>query len=97
VAGINFTATAASHLVDLTWAPGSIQNPAPGQVVIGYNVYRASVSGGPYTKLNSSPVSGLTYTDDAVTAGQTLYYVCSTVDNLGDVSPYSNQAVAAVP
>jgi Bacterial Ig-like domain (group 2) len=97
VTGINFTATAASHLVDLTWGAGTIQNPAPGQVVVGYDVYRSSTSGGPYTKLNSTPVASLTYTDHNVSAGQTWYYVCSTVDNLGDVSVYSNQAAATIP
>jgi Bacterial Ig-like domain (group 2)/SdrD B-like domain len=95
--GVNFTATAVSHVVDLGWSPGSILDPAPGQVVVGYNVYRSSVSGGPYTKLNSSPVAGLTYADTAVSAGQTWYYVCSTVDNLGDVSAQSKQAAATVP
>jgi hypothetical protein len=97
VTGINFTATAAPHLVDLTWGAGTIHNPAPGQVVVGYDVYRSSASGGPYTKLNSTPVPGLTYTDNNVSGGQTWYYVCSTVDNLGDVSAYSNQAAATIP
>jgi DNA-binding CsgD family transcriptional regulator len=97
VAGINFTATDAAHLVDLTWGAGTIRNPAPGQVVVGYDVYRGSASGGPYTKLNLTPVPGLTYTDKNVSAGQTWYYVCSTVDNLGDVSGYSNQASATIP
>jgi hypothetical protein len=97
VSGINFTASPVEHLVDLSWGAGTIQNPAPGQIVAGYNIYRSSVSGGPYTKLNSSPVVGLTYTDSAVSAGQILYYVCSTVDNLGNVSNYSNQAVATIP
>jgi hypothetical protein len=96
--GVNFTGTAtAPHLVDLTWAPGSIKTPAPGQVIVGYNVYRASASGGPYTLLNSSPVVGLTYTDRAVSAGQTWYYVCSTVDNLGNISVHSSSAVATIP
>lgn len=97
VSGVNFTATATAHSVDLSWGAGAIQNPAAGQVVLGYNVYRSTVSGGPYTKLNSSPTPGLTYVDSSVSAGQTLYYVCSTVDNLGDVSRYSNQATATVP
>jgi hypothetical protein len=97
VAGINFTATGASHLVDLTWGAGTIKNPAPGQVVVGYDVYRSSVSGGPYTKLNATLVAGLTYTDTAVLTGQTLYYVCASVDNMGDISPYSTQTTVTVP
>jgi Big-like domain-containing protein len=97
VSGVNFTATATQHSVDLTWGAGSIENPVPGQVVAGYNVYRSSVSGGPYSQLNSSLIPGLTYTDTAVSAGQTWYYVCSTVDNLGDVSAHSNQVSATIP
>jgi hypothetical protein len=97
VTGLNFTAVATPHSVDLSWGAGTIEKPVPGQVVVGYNVYRGSGNGGPYTKLNSSPVAALTYTDEAVSAGQTWYYVCSTVDNLGDVSGYSNQAAATVP
>jgi hypothetical protein len=97
VTGVSFTATATPHSVDLTWGAGGINDPAAGQVVVGYNVYRSSVSGGPYTKLNSSPIDELSYTDSAVSAGQTWYYVCSTVDNLGDVSADSSQAAATIP
>lgn len=97
VSGMTFAATETPHSVSLTWGAGSIQDPAPGQVVAGYNVYRSPTSGGPYTQLNSSPVAGLTYTDSAVSAGQTWYYVCSTVDNMGDVSANSSQAVVMIP
>jgi inhibitor of cysteine peptidase len=97
VSGVNFTSSQTPHSVGLTWGAGTIQNPLTGQVVVGYDIYRASVSGGPYTRLNSSPVAGLTYIDSAVSAGQTWYYVCSTVDNLGNISGYSNQAAATIP
>lgn len=98
VSGLSFTAnTAESHLVELTWAAGTIPDPVAGEVIVGYNVYRSTTAGGPYTQLNSSPVVALTYSDSAVSAGQTLYYVCSTVDSLGNVSGYSNQASATVP
>jgi len=97
VTGMNFTGAANEHSVDLSWGAGTIKSPAPGQVVVGYNIYRGSVSGGPYAKLNTSPITALGYTDTAVSAGQTWYYVCSTVDNLGDVSSYSNQANATIP
>lgn len=97
VSGVNFTGAATEHSVDLSWGAGTITNPTTGQVLVGYNVYRSSVSGGPYTQLNASPITALGYTDTAVSAGQTWYYVCSTVDNLGDVSKYSNQASATIP
>lgn len=97
VTGVNFTGAATELSVGLSWGAGTITNSAPGQVVVGYNVYRSSVSGGPYTQMNASPIAALGYTDTAVSAGQTWYYVCSTVDNLGDVSTYSNQASATIP
>jgi Bacterial Ig-like domain (group 2) len=97
VTGVNFIATTTPSSVNLTWGAGTIQNPASGQAVAGYNVYRGPVAGGPYTQLNSSPVAGLTYVDSAVSSGQTWYYVCTTVDSLGNVSADSNQAVATLP
>jgi hypothetical protein len=97
VSGVNFAATASPHSVDLTWGAGAIKEPSPGQVVVGYNVYRSLSPAGPYTQLNSSPNPGLTFTDREVSAGETLYYVCSTVDSLGNVSGYSNQTTATIP
>lgn len=83
---------APSHYVDLQWDP----SPSPG--VIGYNVYRGTISGGPYTKLNSSFITELTYTDEDVQAGQTYYYVATAIASDGVTeSPYSNEASAFVP
>ncbi len=66
--------------------------------VAGYNVYRSGVSGGPYTLLlNSSLVTGLSYTDSTVQAGVTYYYVVAAVSASGVESSYSNQASATVP
>ena len=78
------------HAVDLAWT-------ASISTVAGYNVYRGTVSGGPYTKLNSSLVAGIAYTDTAVQGGQTYYYVTTAVDSSGNESAYSNQAQAVVP
>src|SRR5713226_5765487 len=52
------------HTSTLNWNPST-------SVVVGYNVYRGTQSGGPYTKLNSALVSETTYTDVSVLAGQT--------------------------
>jgi fibronectin type 3 domain-containing protein len=65
--------------------------------VIGYNVYRGSVSGGPYTLVNSSIVAGTQYVDPSVLAGQTYYYVATAVASGNTESTYSNQVVASVP
>jgi fibronectin type 3 domain-containing protein len=65
--------------------------------VTGYNVYRASQSGGSYMKLTSFLVTGTSYTDVTVQAGQTYYYVTTAVDSGGNESAYSNEATAVVP
>jgi len=80
-----------SHSVSLGWAPSSSPN------VIGYNVYRGTASGGPYTKLTSSMAVGTSYTDSTVQAGKTYYYVATSVDNSSKESSYSNQSQAVVP
>jgi fibronectin type 3 domain-containing protein len=63
--------------------------------VSGYNVYRGTATGGPYTLIGSA--TGLTYTDRSVSAGGTYYYVTAAKDSNGDVSAYSNQAQATIP
>jgi len=64
---------------------------------VGYNVYRGSQSGGPYTKINSALDASTIYTDSSVQAGQTYYYVTTAVDSNGVESAYSNQIQAPVP
>lgn len=81
--------TANSHTVTLNWTASTTPN-------VNYNVYRSTTSGGPYSKLTSSPVSGVTYTDSAVLAGQTYYYVTTAVDVNNNESSYSNEATGAV-
>jgi len=78
------------HNVELSWQAST-------SIVAGYNVYRGTVSGGPYTKLNSSLISGTTYIDMTVQVGQTFYYVATAVDSLNDESTYSTEASAVVP
>jgi fibronectin type 3 domain-containing protein len=82
---------APSHWVDLNWDAGT------GSGVVGYNVYRLSVSGGPYSKINSALDASTTYTDNTVTSGQTYYYVTTAVDGSGNESGYSNQVRAVIP
>jgi Abnormal spindle-like microcephaly-assoc'd, ASPM-SPD-2-Hydin len=82
---------AGHHSVDLSWLAS-----ASGDVV-GYYVYRGTTPGGPYTKLNSQPVSGAPYSDTTVEDGQTYYYVTTAVDFRGVESVYSNEAKAPIP
>lgn len=65
--------------------------------VIGYNAYRGTTSGGPYTKLNASLISNTSYSDQTVLSGHTYYYVTTAVNSLGLESVYSNQAVSTLP
>jgi fibronectin type 3 domain-containing protein len=76
--------------VTLNLAPNS-------STVVGYNVYRSSISNGPYTKLNSPIVTSTTYVDSTVLASQTYYYVATSVDASGDETPFSNQVSATIP
>lgn len=49
------------HIADLTWIAPLI--PTGGAAIAGYNVYRASTTGGPYTQINAALVTGTLYTD----------------------------------
>lgn len=65
--------------------------------ISGYNAYRSTTSGGPYTKLNSNLISSTNYSDLLALSGYTYYYVTTAVDSQGSESIYSNEAIAAVP
>jgi hypothetical protein len=78
------------HSVSLTWAASTSSG------VAGYNVYRATTAGGPYTLLASAGLA-TSYQDNTVQSGTTYYYVVSAVDRSNNASPYSNQAQAVVP
>ena len=79
-----------SHVVGLLWDPSI-------SVVDGYNVYRSTVSGGPYTKINATLVPQTTFADDTVQAGVTYFYVVVAVDAGGVQSRHSNEAQASIP
>ena len=84
------TAATAAHTARASWAAST-------SVVSGYNVYRGTVSGGPYTKLNGSLIALLAYTDATVLSGQTYFFVTSAVDGSGNESVFSNEVAAVVP
>jgi len=77
------------HTLDLTWNASAD--------AVGYNIYRGTASGGPYTMINTSLDSTTTYTDNTVVSGQTYYYVATAVTGDSQESGYSNQATAIVP
>ncbi|MBS1850147.1 MAG: choice-of-anchor D domain-containing protein [Acidobacteria bacterium] len=78
------------HSVNLSWKAGSSS-------VVGYNIYRSTVSGGSYTKLNSALNTATSYVDKTVAAGTTYYYVATAVNSSGAESGYSAVVVAVVP
>ncbi len=79
------------HSVILSWAPSA------SPTAMGYDVYRGTTAGGPYTLLNSTPVSGTTFTDTTGVVGQTYYYAVTTLDSSGVQSGYSNVVSATIP
>ena len=81
-----------THDVIITWTGN-------GAAISGYNVYRGTTSGGEtVAPLNSSPVTGATFADANVQAGQTYYYVVTAVGSNGSSqSAGSNEAAATVP
>ena len=92
LSGVNFTATALqAHSATLSWTAST------SSAVSGYKVYRGSVSGGPYTLVNTSLVTLLTFTDSAVQSGATYFYVTTAVDGSGIESVFSNEVKAVIP
>ena len=83
--------TPTTHGVTLTWTASTSSN------VAGYNVYRATTTGGPYSKVTPSRVASLSYNDTAVQAGATYFYVVTAVDTSSNESGYSTQVQARIP
>jgi hypothetical protein len=77
------------HTVDLAWTASTD--------AVGYNIFRGTVSGGPYTVINSSLDSSTAYTDSTVVSGETYYYVVTAKDGNSNESGYSNQTQAVIP
>ncbi len=84
------TGAATSYSTTLSWTASTSS-------VTGYNVYRGTASGGPYTKLTASVDSNTSYADSSVQAGLTYYYVVTSVNSSGAESVYSNQVSATIP
>ena len=71
----------------LTAVPGDSQvflswPMSPGAT--GYNVKRATITGGPYTTVNTAPISGVRFDDTGLTNGQTYHYVVSALNAQGE-------------
>jgi hypothetical protein len=84
-------------------APGPQSNTAANLIwefslasdVTGYNIYKSSVSGGPYTKVASVNASTSSYSDTSVQSGSTYFYVITAVAASLE-SVYSNEVSVTV-
>ncbi len=83
-APIGLVATAGDNSISLDWI-----NTEPD--LASYNVYRDTVSGGPYTQIASGVLTS-DYVDNTVVDGTTYYYVVTAVDTNDDESGYSNES-----
>jgi len=81
---------AVQHSVALAWNAST-------STVSGYNIYRSTVSGSSYTKINPSLITLLNYTDLTVQSGTTYFYVTTAMDLNGNESVHSNEVSASVP
>jgi chitodextrinase len=72
--------------VTLSWT-------APAQVA-GFDVFRGGTSGGPYTKVNPSLVTGTSFTDTRLTGSTTYFYVVKSKDARGGSSGPSMEVSA---
>jgi hypothetical protein len=79
-----------THSVNLNWKAST-------STVVGYNVYGAEKSEGPFRKLNSSPTVKTNYEDTEVRGGHTYYYKVAAVDAKGKESESTTQIQAVVP
>lgn len=75
----------------LTW------NPSTTAGVVGYNIYRSTVNGGSYSKINSAIIVGSPWVDTAVQSGITYQYVATALDGSNNESVYSNQVSVTMP
>jgi fibronectin type 3 domain-containing protein len=78
------------HPTILNWVASTSSN------VAGYNVYRSTTSGGTYAKLNTSTVTGTTFTDGTCQSGVTYFYAASAVDTSGNESALSSPPLQAL-
>ncbi len=89
---ITMSATAVvaqSHTATLQWNASS--------KAVGYNVYRSTSNGGPYTQIHSNLDGSLSYADTTVMSGKTYFYVVTAVDAYGGESLNSPQVRATIP
>lgn len=79
-----------TYSIQVTWTDSTDPNAAS------VNVYRATVSGGPYTKIASGIAMGVqTYNDVGLVPFRIYYYVTTEVDNNSNESAFSAETSAS--
>jgi hypothetical protein len=78
-----------SYSVGLSW------NASSG--VVGYNIFRGGAKAGPFQQLNTAIDASTDYTDNAVAAGATYFYVTTAVNGQGQQSSYSTPVEVVIP
>ncbi len=83
-----------THSVTLNWGAST----AGTYPIAGYYVYRApSTAPTAYVQLNTTAVTGLSYTDPVVSNSTEYYYAVKAVDTQNNLSAYSTPATATIP
>ena len=76
-------------------------DPSPSPDVTGYHVHRGASSGGPYSRVTSSPLppveNGGGFLDGTADPGRTYYYVVTAIDDAGNESPFSMEVSITYP
>lgn len=88
----NLTAFAVnSSSIQLDWS----DNPNPAFNETGFEIYRGTVSGGPYTLAAITGPNVLQYLDQNLPSGKTYFYIVRAVNNTSAAQNNSNQATAS--
>jgi hypothetical protein len=79
------------HSVNLSWNADNSPN------VIGYNIYRRIGTTGTFDKINTALDAATTFTDTAVTDGDTYYYETTAINSSQEESAPSTAVQAVIP
>jgi Cep192 domain 4 len=84
--------TPLAHTVDIAWSASTSAS------LQGYNVYRSTTTGGPYTKISPALSSTtLLFTDGTPQSGQKYFYVVTAVNASGLESTASTEVAVTIP
>ncbi|MBI3135245.1 MAG: T9SS type A sorting domain-containing protein [Bacteroidetes bacterium] len=84
----NVAVTANGNSNDLTWLAGGSET--------GYNIYRRYADSVDFVKLNTTPITALTYTDNTLPVAGTVYYYVKAVEMKTTPSgSYENESLGA--